>query len=406
MNNGSASVQRLHRPPLGTRDLLPLDVMQKQWVEACLSEVFQSWGYQRVITPTLEHLSTLTAGGSIQPEAVLQVRDAEGVIFGLRPEFTASIVRAAATRMAHSPMPLRLFYLGSVFRNAQREQEFYQAGVELIGAGTWQADAETLLLLTRCLQTLQVDPWQLIIGDVGVTQSLLGLLSPTGRDVIRQAITQLDQVYLETAPLSETDRQIGLQILELRGQPATVFQRLAELSLPSSQWERVRDLEKVCTLLEQQQVELVVDLSLLQSFTNYTGLIFQAVSGQEVIGLGGRYDQLFSVYSPTQEHRPGIGFTLLLERLQRVLVQTGQLPHRAMSLHLVVPSDAAALPASLQFAQQQRQQFPQVGVELELLGRSPQEVEDYARHRQIDTITWVQSDGSFHSIPAESYLLA
>jgi ATP phosphoribosyltransferase regulatory subunit len=385
------------RPPAGARDLLPLDVLQKQWAEEKLMGVFQAAGYHRIITPTLERLETLTAGGSIRPEMVLQVRDMEGTTLGLRPEFTASIVRAAATRMAASSLPQRLCYHGSVFQNAQRDQEFYQSGVELIGAGDWLADAEVLLLLADCFHTLQIPTWQLILGDVGLTQGLLSILSPTAQGPVRRALTQLDRVYLETAPLAERDRQVGLQLLDLRGQPAEVLGKLAQLSLPAGQRERVAQLLQLCRVLRDQGVELVLDLSLLQPFAYYTGIVFKAVCGTEIVGSGGRYDQLYSLYSPSQDHQAGIGFTLLLEPLQRVLHAAGQLPQQlAISQRLVVPVDEKAFPATILLAQTWRQ-TEQMRVELELLQRSPEDLEIYARQRQIPEIVWVQADGTFHT---------
>ncbi|MDX2273718.1 MAG: ATP phosphoribosyltransferase regulatory subunit [Cyanobacteriota bacterium] len=397
MNEGSPRPLS-HRPPTGSRDLLPLEVVQRQWVEQCLSEIFRRWGYQQIITPTLERLSTLTAGGLIQSEALLQLRDAEGSPLGLRPEFTASIVRATATRMAQSPLPQRLFYHGSVFRNAPQEQEFFQSGVELIGAAGWQADAEVLLVLSEALQALPLPNWTLILGDIGVTQRLLNLLSPTAHLPIRQAIAQLDYVYLETAPLPERDRQIGLQILNLRGQPSAVLHKLGQLSLPLPQQERVQDLQRVCQVLEQQGVKLVLDLSLLQSFAYYTGIVFQVSSQQEIIGMGGRYDQLFALYSPSQVDQPGIGFTLLLEKLQRQLIPSATLPQTLpSSQRLLVALTPDAFPPALHLAQMWRQHQPSAIIELELLNRSPEALEAYARQRGIPEIVWVQADGSTHT---------
>lgn len=394
----STSLNRSLRPPVGSRDLLPLDVVQQQWVEERLSHVFQRWGYQRIITPTLERVETLTAGGSIQLEAVLQVRDAEGTMLGLRPEFTAPIVRAVATRMAEVPLPIRVFYQDRVFRNSQKDQEFYQAGVELIGAASWLADAEVILILADSLQELEIKDWTLVMGDVGITESLLNLLSPTTRTPIRQAISQLDYVFLKTTPLPESDRLIGLQILDLRGEAASVLHRLNQLSLPSQQRERVTHLKQLSQLLHHHGIKVVLDLSLLQRFAYYTGIVFQAVAGTDVIGLGGRYDQLYSVYSPTGEHQPGIGFTLLSEKLQRLLTSLERLPqHSQPSQRLVVPTDEAAFPAALALAQQWRQQ-PTARVEMDLLMQSSEAVEHYARQRQIDEIIWVQADGSYHSL--------
>ncbi|MBD2018677.1 ATP phosphoribosyltransferase regulatory subunit, partial [Leptolyngbya sp. FACHB-36] len=139
----------VYQPPTGARDLLPLDVAQKRWIEDCLQQVFHGWGYHRIITSTLERLDTLMAGGAIQRSTVLHLQNLDDEALGLRPELTASIARAAVTRMAGAALPLRLYYNANVFRRAHetshsRQQEFYQAGVELLGAAGTLADAEIL----------------------------------------------------------------------------------------------------------------------------------------------------------------------------------------------------------------------------------------------------------------------
>src|SRR5690242_6417002 len=125
----------VYQPPAGARDLLPLDVAQKRWLEDRLQHVFHRWGYHRIITSTLERLDTLMAGGAIARSTVIQLQQLDEESLGLRPELTASIARTAVTRMAGSTYPQRLYYNANVFRRAQegdytRQQEFYQAGVE------------------------------------------------------------------------------------------------------------------------------------------------------------------------------------------------------------------------------------------------------------------------------------
>jgi len=107
----------IHQPPAGARDLLPVEVAQKAWINDRLQKVFQGWGYQRIVTSTLEWLDTLVAGGAIEPTTVIQLRDSAEGALGLRPELTASIARAAMTRMSDSGYPQRLCYRANVFRN-------------------------------------------------------------------------------------------------------------------------------------------------------------------------------------------------------------------------------------------------------------------------------------------------
>jgi ATP phosphoribosyltransferase regulatory subunit len=169
----------VYQPPSGARDLLPLDVAQKSWIEDRLQQVLHRWGYQRIITSTLERLDTLMAGGAIAPRQILQIQANSDEALGLRPEFTASIARTAVMRLSDQSYPSRLYYNANVFRRPEEgshgtQQEFYQAGVELLGGGGVLADAEILLLVMDCLNGIGLaDRWQMVLGDAGLTRSLL-----------------------------------------------------------------------------------------------------------------------------------------------------------------------------------------------------------------------------------------
>ena len=154
---------------------------------------------------------------------------------------------------------------------------------------------------------------------------------------------------------------------------------------------------------------MVLDLSLLEGFGYYTGTVFQAVCGTEQLGLGGRYDSLFSLYSPNGEEQAGIGFSLTLESLQRVLQSTDLLPQTSRKTHtLLVPTEVRAVPHLLKLASELRSQHPGRGIEIELLGnvsargvaRSTEEIAEYARSCDIEQIAWVQADGTFHTTSA------
>lgn len=98
----------VYQPPAGARDLLPLDVAQKRWIEERLQQVFHRYGYHQIITSTLERLDMLMAGGAINRSTVIQLQGADEEELGLRPELTASIARAAVTRMAGVTYPSTL----------------------------------------------------------------------------------------------------------------------------------------------------------------------------------------------------------------------------------------------------------------------------------------------------------
>lgn len=164
-----------YQPPSGARDLFPLDVAQKRWIDDRLETVFHRWGYHRIITSTIENMETLMAGGAIQPSEVIELHDGHGERLGLRPELTASIARAAVTRMDAVSYPQRLCYSANVFRRAtdNQQQEYYQAGGELLGSHGVLADAEVLLLIADCLQALGLNDWHLLMGEAKDRKSVV-----------------------------------------------------------------------------------------------------------------------------------------------------------------------------------------------------------------------------------------
>ncbi|HEY9598041.1 MAG TPA: ATP phosphoribosyltransferase regulatory subunit [Cyanophyceae cyanobacterium] len=402
----------VHQPPAGARDLLPLEVTQKRWIADHLQQVFHRWGYHQIITSTLEWLDTLTAGGAVQGSTVLQLQEAEEGTLGLRPELTASIARATATRIAGSSseaclsLPQRLFYNANVFRRPPmgyhgRQMEFYQSGVELLGAGGLLADAEILLLLTDCLNQVGCSKWYVILGEAGLTRSLLSPFPPPLRDKVRTAIAHLDRVTLETLPLSPELRERALCLFELRGRPEDVLQKVAHLNLDASEQAIVNNLKSLIDLINESAttpVPLILDLSLVQTFDYYTGIVFEVVSdrdtNQRVLGQGGRYDQLLGLYHPQGESYPGIGFSLNIEDLHYILVSSSQLPRQIpASDWLVVSQTPQAEAAAFTYAQKLRDSEHLVRVEMDLGGRTPDEVREYARHHDICHIAWINGDG-------------
>ncbi len=403
----------VHQPPAGARDLLPLEVAQKRWIADRLQQVFHRWGYHRIITSTLEWLNTLMAGGAIERSTVIQLQEDQEGTLGLRPELTASIARAMVTRIAGSTseatlsLPQRLYYNANVFRRPTvghhgRQLEFYQSGVELVGAGGLLADAEILLLLADCLNQLGLQEWHLILGEAGLTRSLLSPFPQPMQDKVRSSIAHLDRIALETLPLSPELQKRALFLFDLRGRPADVLQKVATLDLNSSEQLIVNNLKSLIELLEHSStipLKLILDLSLVQTFDYYTGIVFEVVNdteaGARVLGQGGRYDQLLGLYHPQGETYPGIGFCLNIEDLHHILLSGSQLPRQTpASDWLVVPDTPQAEAAAFTYAQKLRDSKHLVRVEMDLGGRSPAEIREYARHRRITYIAWIKVDGT------------
>ena len=396
----------IYQPPAGARDLLPLEVEQKRWINDRLQHQFQTWGYQRIVTSTLEWLDTLTAGGAIKPDRVIQLRNNGENSLGLRPELTASIARAAVTRMAGNSDPQRLCYRANVFRNASashhgRQLEFYQAGVELLFAGGVLADAETILLLADCLHDLGIPDWSILLGEAGLTRSLLAAFPEDMRQQVRTCIANLDRITLESLDLEPDLKRQAIILFDLRGEPISVLDKLSALNLDEEAQTTVNNLKSLIELLNSSSdkpLPLTLDLSLLQTFDYYTGIVFKAVSFQDhqsyVLAEGGRYDRLLGLYDPQGKTSPGIGFCLSIEDLHSCLLSTDKLPQQAPNSDcLVIPTSSTAASAAIQYARQLRKD-ESAKVEVELSDRSKTEIEQYAQTCRIKKLIWIEADGS------------
>ncbi|MEM8779923.1 MAG: ATP phosphoribosyltransferase regulatory subunit [Cyanobacteria bacterium P01_G01_bin.49] len=396
----------IHQPPAGARDLLPLEVVQKASINDSLQEVFGSWGYQRIVTSTIEWLDTLMAGGAIEHSTVIQLQDNTNGQLGLRPELTASIARAAVTRMSDTSYPQRLCYRANVFRNPPtghhgRQLEFYQAGVELLFAGGILADAEILLLMAECLRKVQIPQWDIILGEAGLTRSLLSPFPKPLQQEVRHCLSQLDYVKLDNLNYPNADlKQRAKLLFNLRGKPQDVFSKVVDLELDDAGKKSLNNLKSLVELVRNsssQLLPLTLDLSLIQTFDYYTGIVFQLVGRTDnqlhILGQGGRYDKLLGVYHPQKKSAPGIGFSLNLEALYSCLLSTNKLPPTPPLIdYLVIAKKPEDHAATLQYAQKLRNTQDFVRVSIDLGERTPEQIKEYAQQNGVRKLVWIEAN--------------
>lgn len=174
--------------PAGTNDFLPEQMVQRNFVENIVCETFETYGYAQVQTPLFESFALLSAqsGEEIRHKMFTFV-GSDRVDYALRPELTAPVCRLIANgELKHVPYPYKLYYIGQCVRQepitggAEVRREFRQAGVELIGPASAQADAEIITIPIRVLEKLNVSHTKLRIGNTGVFREIFkhGALDP------------------------------------------------------------------------------------------------------------------------------------------------------------------------------------------------------------------------------------
>jgi ATP phosphoribosyltransferase regulatory subunit len=380
--------------PYGVRDVFGLEAAQQQALSDAWRRLFRAWGYDEVITPTYEHYDVLITGyGRAHEDEVYRVLDRDGAVLALRPDITTQVARLAATKLSAGPWPLRLFYAANVFRFAEpqagRQREFFQAGVELLGAATPEADAEVIALVIEALSSAGLRDFQLNVGHIGIFQGLMADLglAPAQAEEFRRAIDRKDAGRLErcltqwSVPLENGGALRALP--SLCGGPE-VLERAGTLLGTSKARPALQNLTAVYRLLEARGVadRLILDLGEVRGMDYYTGLSFEGfVAGLGFpICSGGRYDNLVGLYGPPT---PAVGFALGLERVQVALARKGsELPPRPPLL-LVAAGAAAA-------SQDRVRAWRSWGlrVEMDVMPRGQNYLLEYARRRGSDHILW------------------
>lgn len=325
--------------PKGLRDLLPDDVAVQRGMEQKAARLFASYGYREVVTPTFEFLEVVESGtgGDIRKDLFLFM-DREGGILCLRPEMTVSIARLAATHMQDQDFPQRLYYMCNVFRHVQPQRaqyrEFWQLGIELLGAsGTW-ADAEVITIAAKTMREMGLNDFKISLNQIAIFNSLLqdSGLNDEDQNRIRHLVERKDLVelsrMLEGLDLNDEVKESIALMPVLHGGLEVLNQiPYAEHNRQAS--EAVRELEKVYQALKSCGVieHIVLDLGVLRGLDYYTGVVFEGYSPDLGYGLlgGGRYDNLMGHFG---FDRPATGFALGLDRLALVVERQRELPRR------------------------------------------------------------------------------
>jgi ATP phosphoribosyltransferase regulatory subunit len=323
--------------PEGMRDILPVEAAELNAIEAALRARFAAYGYGEVRTPTLEFAETLELADDDTLGGGYRLFDDRGRELMLRTDMTVPVVRLAAARYRDKPLPLRLSYVGGSYRPwaPQRSQdgEFLQAGVELLGAPSAEADAECVTLLCEVLKAVGLPEYRVTLNTMAFPTALvdtLGLVDEDDREALLEALAGRDYPLLESiaanAAAGDEARKALQATLALGGTRDSLAQARKLATTPAmvaaiDRLVRVRDL-----VAEAGHDDAVTfDFGLYQDLTYYTGVIFEAWAPG--VGLpvasGGRYDGLAAHF---EWDVPGVGFAVALERLRDALDEAERLP--------------------------------------------------------------------------------
>ena len=164
----------------GVNDVLPAARAAQLAAEGRLRELFSLYGYQPIDTPVLEPTDLFLRKAGEQIAARMYSFTHWNRSLCLRPEHTASVIRAYVNHLQERPLPVRLQYAGATFRYEKpqrgRHRQFTEVGVECIGAAGPAADAEILALARHGLDLFGLAHTRFVVGHLGAVLELLGQL--------------------------------------------------------------------------------------------------------------------------------------------------------------------------------------------------------------------------------------
>ncbi|MBL0216838.1 MAG: ATP phosphoribosyltransferase regulatory subunit [Myxococcales bacterium] len=321
------------RLPAGVRDFLPRAAARRRSLATRVLEVFEAWGYARIITPMFECADVLERGlGNDAREAAIRfVEPGSGEVVALRPDITPQIARVVATRLADVEGPIRLCYEGAVTRLAgdRGQREILQAGIELVEAGEPAGDAEVLAVAAAALAAAQLPETRLDVGHVAPARFVLDAApDEAARARIAAALARKDRSALKIAARSLPPALAPLAeaLVGLWGAAEPTLARALALPWPPHVLAALEQLRAVLVafaqLADQPAPAVTIDLGDLRGFDYYTGVRFAGYAGgaPDAVLRGGRYDALIGRYGRDAR---ATGFAIDLEALAQAQRASG-----------------------------------------------------------------------------------
>ncbi|UCE03994.1 MAG: histidine--tRNA ligase [Candidatus Latescibacterota bacterium] len=356
--------------PRGTQDLLPAQAQRWQRLDASMRHTLEAYGYGEIRTPVFEETQLFVRSVGSETDIVQKemytFNDRRGRSLTLRPEGTASVVRAyLENHLGREAGVRRFYYLGPMFRydrpQAGRFREFFQVGAEAIGSGDPEQDIEIIDLLSMLLHDLGLKDLEVEVNSVG-----------------HPGCRQAYESELRAALERERGKLCATCGTRIEGNPLRVFDCKNEACRGvMSRLPLLRN--HLCDACETHHATVLAGLArlgiphkenpmIVRGLDYYTRTAFEVhyppLGAQSALGGGGRYDGLVEACGgpPT----PAVGFSAGIERVLFALEQTSAEAPVEPPIVVLPLGDAARVPA-LELARELRAVAPTA---VDLSGRS------------------------------------
>jgi histidyl-tRNA synthetase len=351
----------------GMNDILPTQSPLWQKVEAVLRSSVSAFGYSEIRTPLVESTDLFKRSigevTDIVEKEMYTFEDRNGDSLTLRPEGTASTVRAGNEHGLLYNQEQRLWYMGPMFRHERpqkgRYRQFHQFGVEVYGIGSADIDAEVLMLSARL--------WDLLGINEHVALELNTLGDPAERAAYRDALIAFLEQHKDKLDADSQRRMYSnpLRVLDSKDQQVQAILADAPRLMDYLGEETKTHFSTLCELLDAVGIQYTINPRLVRGLDYYNRTVFEWVTtslgSQGTVLAGGRYDGLVAQLGG--KDTPAVGFAMGLERIV-LLLETLELASNIaaeVDVYVTAMGDNCIVEA-IKVAQELRQQLPTLKV--------------------------------------------
>jgi len=331
----------------GMNDILPAEAHRWEFFEDTVRDWLGAYGYRAIRMPLVERTELFVRSigevtDIVEKEMYTFVDQLNNESLTLRPEGTASCVRAVLEHNLLYGGPQRLYYTGAMFRHERpqkgRYRQFHQVGVEALGYPGPDVDAEQIVMGARLWGLLGLSGVELEIGTLGDAEA---------RARHRARLVNYFQRH-EAALDADARRRLHtnpLRILDSKNPALQVLIEGAPRLLEDLDEESLRHFEELQVLLRRHNIAFRVNSRLVRGLDYYNRTVFEWVTtrlgAQGTVCAGGRYDGL--VEQLGGKGAPACGFAMGVERLLALVQESGgQVPERVPDVYLVHQGEAAS----------------------------------------------------------------
>ncbi len=306
----------------GFKDILPGEVEQWQEIERISRQLFEDFGFKEIRIPIMERTElfkrSIGEDTDIVEKEMYTFPDRKGDMITLRPEATASIVRAYIQHKLFAKDPVQKFYLlGPMFRRERpqkgRYRQFYQIDAEIFGVASPLVDVQLILMLVTLFNRLQVPDISTHINTLGCPKCRPGFKSAL------QTMLMTVSDNLCSNCIRRRDRN-PLRVLDCKVPACRAALKDAPSILDHVCFECQADFTEVCNSLDKLKVPYVIDKRLVRGLDYYARTTFEIQTGslgaQSAVAGGGRYDGLVKELGGPQI--PATGFAIGFDRLAEI----------------------------------------------------------------------------------------